>query len=93
MTQAEEILQAVSILIKEKGRKTFTRLDIRRQINPDKKQWENNYSPTFQGMRDDGPGGARDVGKEFRGIFQQVKHGVHTLTEYGKEVIEKYRGE
>jgi len=90
MTQAEEILQAVSVLIKEKGKKTFTRLDIRRQINPDKKRWKNNYSPTFQGMRIDGPGGAHTVGKEFQGIFQQVKHGVHTLTEYGKEVIKRY---
>lgn len=90
MTQAEEILQVVFVLIKEKGKKTFTRLDIRRQINPDKKRWENNYSPTFQGMRVDGPGGANNVGKKFQGIFQQVKHGVHTLTEYGKGVIKRY---
>ena len=90
MTTAEEILQAVSVLIEEKRKKTFTRSDIRRQINPDKKRWKNNCSPTFQGMRVDGPGGARNVGKEFQGIFQKVKYGVHTLTEYGKEVIEKY---
>ena len=90
MTQAEEILQAVSVLIKEKGKKTFTRLDIRRQINPDKKRWKNNYDPTFQGMRADGPGGARNVGKEFQDIFQRVKYGVHTLTKYGKELIKRY---
>ena len=90
MTTAEEILQAVSVLIKEKGMKTFSRLDIKRQIGADKRRWENNYSPTFQGMRVDNPGGARNVSKKFQGIFQQVKYGVHTLTEYGKEVIKKY---
>jgi len=90
MTTAEEILQTVSVLIKEKGMKTFRRLDIRRQIGADKHRWENNYSPTFQGMRVDNPGGARNVGKKFQGIFQQMKYGVHTLTEYGKEMIKKY---
>jgi len=90
MTTAEEILQTVSVLIKEKGMKTFRRLDIKRQIGADKHRWENNYSPTFQGMRVDNPGGAHNVGKKFQGIFQQVKYGVHTLTEYGKEMIKKY---
>lgn len=90
MTTAEEILQAVSFLIKEKEMKTFRRLDIKRQIGADKRRWENNYSPTFQGMRVDGPGGAHNVGIKFQGIFQQVKRGLHTLTEYGKEVIKSY---
>jgi len=90
MTTAEEILQAVSVLIKKKGMKTFRRLDIKRQLDADKRRWENNYSPTFQGMRVDGPGGAHTVGKEFHRIFHRVKYGVHTLTEYGKEVIKRY---
>ena len=90
MTTAEEILQAVSVLVKKHGMKTFGRLDIRRQISPDQRRWDNNYSPTFQGMRVDQPGRANNVGKKFQGIFQQVKRGVHTLTEYGKEMIKKY---
>jgi hypothetical protein len=90
MTQAEEILQAVSFLVKHKGMKTFTRMDIKAQIDTDKKRWANNYSPTFQGMRIDAPGGARNVGEEFQRVFKQVKCGVHALTEYGKDLIEKY---
>ncbi|MFX0208652.1 MAG: hypothetical protein ACFFDT_21910 [Candidatus Hodarchaeota archaeon] len=90
MTTSEEILQAVSFLIKKKGMKTFRRLDIKRQISANKRRWENNYSPTFQGMRVDGPGRAHNVGIKFQGIFQQVKRGLHTLTEYGKEVIKRY---
>jgi len=90
MTTAEEILQSVSFLVKEKGMKTFRRVDIRKHMGADKRRWDNNYSPTFQGMRVDQPGGACNVGKKFQGIFQQVKYGVHTLTEYGKEMIKKY---
>jgi hypothetical protein len=40
-------------------------------------------------MRVDNPGGAPRIDKKFKGIFQQVKYGVHTLTEYGKVVINK----
>lgn len=90
MTTAEEILHAVSLLMKEKGMNTFRRADIRKRICADKHRWDNNYSPTFQGMRVDQPGGARNVGEKFQGIFQRINYGVHTLTEYGKEVIKNY---
>lgn len=90
MTTAEEILQAVSFLIKEKGMNIFRRADIRKQICADKYRWDNNYNPTFQGVRVDQPSGARNVGEKFQEIFQRVNYGVHTLTEYGKEVIKNY---
>lgn len=90
MTIPEEILQAVSILVKKHGMKTFGRKDIREQIGVDKHRWHYSYSPTFQGMRIDHPGRAPDVGEEYKGIFRQVKYGIHTLTEYGKEMISKY---
>jgi hypothetical protein len=90
MTTAEEILKAVSFLVKEKGMKTFRRADIKKQIGADEKRWENNYDPTFQGMREDEPGRAHNVGEKYRRIFRRVSYGVHTLTEYGKEMIKKY---
>lgn len=90
MAIPEEILEAVSILVKEKGLKTFRRLDIREQIGIDRHRWAFSYSPIFQAMRIDQPGGAPPIGEKYVGIFQQVKHGVHTLTEYGREMIEKY---
>jgi hypothetical protein len=90
MTTPEEILKAVSFLLKEKGMKTFRRADIKKQIGADEKRWENNYSPTFQGMRIDARGKANNVSKKYQGIFRQVKYGIHTLTEYGKEIIKNY---
>jgi hypothetical protein len=89
MTIAEEILHAVSILVKDKGMNTFRRLDIRRQIGMDRHKWEYSYSPIFQAMRVDHPGRAPRISEKFKGIFQQVKYGVHSLTEYGKLVINK----
>ena len=40
MTIAEEILEAVSVLVMEKGMQTFRRLDIRKQMGVDKHKWE-----------------------------------------------------
>ena len=91
MTIPEEILEAVSILVKEKGMSTFRRLDIREQIGIDKHRWVYSYSPIFQAMRIDHPGKAPYIGEKYMGIFQQVKHGVHTLTKYGKEMIGSQR--
>ena len=90
MTIPEEILEAVSILGKEKEMSTFRRLDIRKQIGVDRHKWDYSYSPIFQGMRIDQPGRAPLVGEKFVGIFKQVEYGVHTLTDYGKEIIKTY---
>lgn len=90
MTTPEEILRAVSILVKKKGMNEFRRLDIKKQIGADEHRWRNNYSPTFQGMREDAPGGARNVAEKYKGVFRGVRFGVHTLTDYGRELIKKY---
>jgi len=80
-------LQAVSILVKEHGKKVFSRKDIRDQIGIDQHTWLYGYTAIFQGMRVDHHGGAPAVGKRYEGVFQQVSYGKYTLTEYGKELI------
>lgn len=87
MTNAEEILQAVSTLVKEHGKKVFSRKDIRDQIGVNQDTWLSSYTAIFQGMRVDHPGGAPPVGKRYKGVFRQVSRGKHTLTEYGKQLI------
>ncbi len=87
MTRAEEILQAVSTLVKEHGKEVFSRKDIRALIGLDPDTWLSSYTAIFQGMRVDQPGGAPPVGKRYKGVFRQVGHGKHTLTEYGKQLI------
>ncbi len=87
MTLAEEILQAVSVLVAQHSMYTFTRKDIRIQIGVEQNRWTRSYSPTFQAMRIDHPGGAPPIGKKYKGIFKRIKHGLYTLTDYGEELI------
>jgi len=89
MTIPEQILEAVSILVKEKGKNEFSRLDIREEIGIDSHRWQFSYSPIFQAMRME-PGKAPITGEKYIGIFKRVKWGIYILTEYGKEMIERY---
>jgi hypothetical protein len=38
-------------------------------------------------MRVDHPGGAPKVAARFQGVFQQVAHGKHRLTDYGRMLL------
>lgn len=87
MTIAEEILQAVSTLVREHGKKVFSRKDIRDQIGVDQDTWLSSYTAIFQSMRVDHPGGAPPVGKRCKGVFKRLSHGKYTLTEYGEKLI------
>ena len=87
MTIAEKILRAVAQLVRHGGDNIFTRKNIRDLLGVDRDIWVASYSPIFQGMRIDHPGGAPDVRKEYKGIFRQVEHGKHTLTEHGRNII------
>ncbi len=91
MTIPEQILKAAAELVLHEGKTTFTREEIRQKIGVDREQWVASYSPIFQGMRADQPGGAPNVGVRFKGIFQQVEHGKHTLTEHGKQMIREFQ--
>ncbi len=90
MAHSEEIMRAVAELVRQTGRITFSREEIRQRIGVPREEWDASYSPTFQGMRIDQPGGAPQVGERFRNVFRQVRHGEHSLTEYGKQLLNEF---
>ena len=89
MTHAETIMQAVASLVKREGGDVFTREEIREQIGASRDEWMAGYTAIFQGMRADQPGGAPNVGAEFKNVFRQVEHGKHTLTDYGRQLLQR----
>jgi hypothetical protein len=92
MTIPEQIMQAVAVLVRQQNKRVFTREEIRDQIGVDREIWNASYSPTFQGMRADQPGGAPSVGERYKNVFRQVEHGKHTLTVYGKDLLKEFKG-
>lgn len=90
MTHAEEIMRAVAVLVTKEGKEVFSRLDVREQIGVDAHVWQQSYSPVFQSMRADQPGGVPSVGTRFQGVFRQVAHGKHSLTSYGCKLLDGY---
>ncbi len=87
MTQAEQILSGVRQLLGDKDNEVFSREAIRQKINVSREIWDASYSPTFQAMRSDQPGGAPAIAEKYKNIFRQVAHGKHTLTDNGLQVI------
>jgi hypothetical protein len=90
MTIPEQIMCAVGVLVRDQGKEVFTREEIRAEVGIDRDKWDASYSPTFQGMRVDQPGGAPNVGAKFKGMFRQFAHGKHQLTEYGYELLKEF---
>jgi len=90
VTHAEEILSAVSKMVRNDGKSTFRRKEIRDQIGVSQEEWDASYSPIFQGMRVDQPGGAPNPGARFKGVFWQVQHGEHALTDYGRQLVKEF---
>ncbi len=90
MTHAEEIVEAVAALVGQ-GKNLFTRREVRDEIGVGQHEWLYSYTAIFQGMRIDQPGGAPEVGKSFREVFQRVERGKYTLTDYGKRLVNKCR--
>lgn len=89
MTHTETIMQAVATIVKQEAKDIFTREDIRERIGVSRDEWMSSYTAIFQGMRADQPGGALNVGAEFKNVFRQVEHGKHTLTDYGRQLIQQ----
>lgn len=87
MTHAEEIVGAVAILTKHKGQRTFTRRQVRDQAGVSPEKWNSSYNPTFQGMREDDPGGAPRPAARLQGVFRRVGYGVYELTGRGRAVV------
>jgi hypothetical protein len=85
---SEQIMLATKELNKQ-GKIYFTRKEIMGCLDIDTHLITSSYSPIFQGMRDDHPGGAPPVAKRFRGIFHRVEYGKYKLTEYGYSLLSK----
>ncbi len=81
-TIAEQIMRAVHQL-ETRGKKIFERKDIRDELGISQDQMQASYSPIFQGMRVDQPGGAPNVGQKYEGIFIRIEYGKFKLTEKG----------
>ncbi len=88
MTHAEMIFSAVNEFRKQ-GKTSFTRDEIRASLGINSEDWLASYSPVFQGMRVDQPGGAPAVGERFRNVFRRVRRGVYVLTEHGTALVEE----
>ena len=89
MTHAEEILSSVAILVKKKGKSTFSRKEIRDQLGLNHIDWMARYTAIFQAMRIDHPGGAPLIGERYVGVFIRIERGIYKLTPYGRSLIER----
>jgi len=89
MTHAEKILFGVAILVRKKGKSTFSRKDVRDQLGLKHLDWMAGYTAIFQGMRIDQPGRAPLVGERYVGVFKRIERGLYTLTPYGRSLVGK----
>ena len=89
MTIPEQILSAVNSIVGRDGAAVFTREEIRHRLGIARERWHSSYSPLFQAMRADHPGGAPPIRKEFQGVFKQVARGRHTLTDHGRALVKR----
>jgi hypothetical protein len=92
LTIAQQIVAAVSKLTQPNRESGFSREQVREEVGVGREIWNASYGPVFQSMRADQPGGAPGVRPGYRGLFRQVKRGLHKLTDDGKRVIEKAGG-
>ena len=91
MTIAGEILAAARETAGPDGTGPFTRKMIRDRLGVNKESWDSSYSPIFQGMRDDHPGGAPNPASACNGIFHRVGRGDYQLTAKGKSRAKEQR--
>ena len=73
MIHSEKILHAVAKIVSLNETATFTREEIRVQAGVNREDWNAGYSPIFQGMRAEQPGGASPVPPRFKNVFRQVE--------------------
>jgi hypothetical protein len=88
---AIQILAAVRNLAATFGTRAFTRKDIRDELRVSPKNW-NSYSPIFQGMRIDEPGGAPPATRGRGALFRSVSRGKHVLTSKGQRLLRQPNG-
>jgi len=83
-SKAENILIAVSRLVLSNKRSTFLPEDVRKNLDLSPEEWTAGYQSVFQGMA-----GAPSVKKGHIQLFQEVKHGIYSLTEEGYNLMSK----
>ena len=87
-TNADRIFSAAAILAGVNGRKTFSRKAVREYLGLNNRAWQSGYTAIFQGMRDDHPGGAPQVGASSSGVFHRVDRGTYELSAKGRRLVE-----
>ena len=87
-THAGRILDAAAALAGANGRRVFSRKAVREYLGLDNRAWQSGYTAIFQGMRDDHPGGAPQVGDSHSGVFHRVGRGVYELSGKGRRLVE-----
>ncbi len=80
-------MRAVAVLVREQGKRVFTRAEVRELIGLSSHEWLYGYTAIFQGMRADHPGGAPAVGARWKGAFRRVGYGKYVLTSRGQELL------
>ncbi len=90
MTHAEQILQAVSVLLYQHGKHTFTRHEIRLRLGIGAQRWKRGYASIFESMRVDSPPGMPSVGNKYQNIFQREQRGQYSLTPYGSRLVDHF---
>lgn len=88
-THAAQIFQAAAKLAGGDGKKPFSRLSVRDHLGLSNREWQGGYTAIFQGMRDDHPGGAPPVGRDFSGVFHRTGQGTYELSDKGKRLAKR----
>lgn len=88
-TNAARIFRAAVALAGVNGRKAFSRKAVREYLGLSNRTWQSSYTAIFQGMRDDHPGGAPQVGAPYSGVFHRVDHGAYELSTKGRRLAEE----
>ena len=87
-TNAGRTFCAAAALAGADRRKTFSRKAVREYLGLDNRTWQSSYTAIFQGMRNDHPGGAPQVGATYTGVFHRVDHGTYELSAKGRRLVE-----
>jgi antitoxin component of MazEF toxin-antitoxin module len=90
-THAAQIFQAAAQLAGADGKKPFSRMSVRDHLGLNNREWQGGYTAIFQGMRDDHPGGAPPVGRDYSGVFHRTGQGTYELSEKGKRLANRTR--
>ncbi len=89
-TNAERIFRAAAVLVGADSRSTFSRKAVREYLGLDSRSWQSGYTAVFQGMRDDHPGGAPQVGELYTGVFHRVDRGTYEMSARGRRLVETH---